>query len=120
MISIAQIKKFAKVSESIEFNGASRKEKYEWIEEIILRFKYFSLKKKDKSVLKKYIMQMTGFSDAQLTRLTAKKKKSGKIIADTTRRHKFGRIYTPEDIAKLIETDKVPNLCKLVPQTQPV
>jgi len=34
MISIAQIKEFAKVSENIEFNGASRKEKYEWIERI--------------------------------------------------------------------------------------
>lgn len=107
MISIAQIKEFAKVSKSIEFNGASRKEKYGWIEEILFKFKYFSVRKRDKSILKKYMMQMTGFSDAQLTRLIAKKKKCGKIIADATGKHKFTRIYTPEDIAKLIETDKV-------------
>lgn len=106
MISLAQIKEFAKVSAGIEFEGASRKEKYEWIEEIVSRFKYFSLKKKDKSILKAYILQMTGFSDAQLARLIAKKKKYGKIITDASGRHKFARTYTPEDIAKLIETDK--------------
>ena len=106
MISLAQIKEFVKISKDIQFKGASRKEKYEWIEEILFRFKYFSLKKKNKSILKKYMMQMTGFSDAQITRLIGKKKKCGKIIADTTGKHKFTRIYTPEDIAKLIETDK--------------
>lgn len=107
MISIAQIKEFAKIAEgSIEFQGKTRDEQYAWIENVLSRFKYFSLRKKNKSIVKKYIMQMTGFSDAQLTRLIAKKKKNGKISADTAGRHKFARIYTPEDVARLIETDK--------------
>lgn len=109
MVSIAQIKEFVKVAKSIQFQGISRKEKYEWLEDVLLRFRYFVLRKKEKSILKKYIMQMTGFSDAQLTRLTAKKKKFGKILADTTKRHRFTKIYTPEDVARLIETDKVHN-----------
>src|SRR3990167_2953157 len=94
MISLAQIKEFVKISKDIQFKGASRKEKYEWIEEILFRFKYFSLKKKNKSILKKYMMQMTGFSDAQITRLIGKKKKCGKIIADTTGKHKLDRKST--------------------------
>lgn len=105
MVSIAQIKEFIKVSKDIEFRGARRKEKYAWIEEVLLRFRYFSLTKREKSVLKQYIMKMTGFSDAQLTRLIAKKKKVGKILADTTTRHRFPKKYTPEDVARLIETD---------------
>lgn len=109
MISISQIKEFIKVAKDIEFRGARRKEKYEWIEELLLRFRYFTLHKKEKSILKNYILQMTGFSDAQLTRLIAKKKKTGKILANTTRRHCFSKKYTPEDIAKLIETDKAHN-----------
>lgn len=54
-------------------------------------------------------MKMTGFSDAQITRLIAKKKKMGKIRADTTKRHRFPKRYTPEDVAYIIETDKAHN-----------
>lgn len=106
MVSITQIKEFIKVAKDIEFCGASRKEKYAWIEEVLLRFRYFRLRKKEKSALKKYMMQMTGFSDAQLTRLIAKRKKTGKISADSTTKHKFEKTYTTEDVALLIETDK--------------
>lgn len=48
---------------------------------------------------------MTGYSDAQLTRLIAKKKKVGKIIANNRSRHCFPRKYAPADVARLIETD---------------
>lgn len=109
MVSIAQIKEFIKVSKGIEFRGAERKEKYEWVETILQRFAYFSLSKREKSTLKAYMMKMTGFSDAQLTRLIAKKKKIGKILADTTKRHCFPKKYTPEDAARLIDTDNAHN-----------
>jgi len=106
MVSIAQIKEFIKVSKDIEFTATSRTEKYQWIETVLGRFKYFSLRKKDKTILKRYMMEMAGFSDAQMTRLVAKKKKIGKILADSTKRHRFTKTYTPEDVAALIETDK--------------
>ena len=105
IVSIAQIKEFIKVAKNIEFRGASQKEKYQWIETVLLRFRYFSCRKKEKSILKKYIQQMTGYSDAQLTRLIAKKKKIGKIAANTTKHHHFPKKYGPVDIACLIETD---------------
>lgn len=105
IISISQIKEFIKVAKGIEFRGAKRKEKYEWIGEALFRFRYFTIRKKEKSVLKAYLMKMTGFSDAQLTRLIARKKKTGKILADTAKRHRFPKRYTPEDVARIIETD---------------
>ncbi len=106
MVTISQIREFSKVAKDIAFQGATRKEKYEWIGAIINRFRYFSCSKKDKSVIKQYIMRMAGYSDAQLTRLIAKKRKTGQILADTTKRHRFPCTYTPEDIGRLIETDK--------------
>lgn len=51
-------------------------------------------------------MQMTGYSKSQLTRLTAKKKKSGVIVAAEGERHHFSKKYTVDDVALLIETDK--------------
>lgn len=48
---------------------------------------------------------MTCLSDAQLTRLIARKKKFGKIWFESTGRHRFPKQYSPEDVARLIETD---------------
>lgn len=106
MVSIAQIKEFIKISGGIEFRATSRKEKYEWIQTVLSRFRYFSLRKKEKTILKRYMLEMTGFSDAQLTRLIAKKKGTGMIAVNTTGRNRFAKIYTPEDVALIIETDK--------------
>lgn len=79
IVCIAQIKEFLKVSRDVDFKTASRDEKYKWIEKILFKFRYFKLRKKDKTTLKAYMMNMTGFSDAQTTRLIAKKKKMGTI-----------------------------------------
>lgn len=107
MVSIAQLQEFKKVAGAITFQGSSQKEKYAWIEEIVIRFRYFSLKKKkEKSVVKQYLMQITSYSDAQITRLIKRKKKQGKIFRSSTKRNTFPRTYTPEDVALLIETDK--------------
>lgn len=105
MLSIAQIREFVRSSQIIKFQGVSRKEKYAWIENTLNRFGYFRLRKKDKSEIKKYIQSMSGFSDAQLTRLIVKKKEIGKILPASTRRHTFAAVYNADDIARLIETD---------------
>ena len=103
--SIAQIKEFIKVGQDITFKGSSRTEKYVWIEKTLTRFRYARLKKKDKSTIKSYLLRMTGFSDAQMTRLIKKKKQTGKIVASTSTRHRFSVKYTTEDVALLAETD---------------
>jgi len=103
--SITQIKEFLKLNHSISFKAVSRKEKYQWIEETLSKFRYFGLRKKDKTIVKNYIRQMTGLSDARTTRIIARKKKFGKLWISSTRRHRFPRKYTPEDVARLIETD---------------
>lgn len=105
IVSIPQIREFIKVAKGITFRGSTRKEKYRWTEDVLNKFRYFSLKKRDKTIVKSYIMKMTGYSDPQVTRLIAKKKKIGKIMACLTKRNKFFRIYTTDDVALLIETD---------------
>lgn len=48
---------------------------------------------------------MTGYSDAQVTRLIKKKKETRVIRAVTGKRHRFEKRYTPADVALLIKTD---------------
>lgn len=105
IVSIAQMGAFLKVGKGLSFTGMSRDEMYHWIERILSRFWYFSLKKKEKGIVKQYIMKMTGYSDAQLTRLVKKKKQTRVIRTVHTTRHTFKKVYGPADVALLIKTD---------------
>jgi len=102
---VAQIKAFLKVDSAIKFKATSKKEKYKWINEVLNRFRYFRLRKKDKGIVRSYIVKMTGLSKSQLGRIIAKKRKFGKVFYNSTARHSFPRKYTPIDIALLIKTD---------------
>lgn len=105
IVSIVQIREFLKTSALINFKGVSRKEKYQWLENIMNKFRYSQLGKKDKGIVKSYLIQMTGFSPSQIGKLIRKKKKNGKILASSTKRNSFPTIYTPSDIACLVKTD---------------
>ena len=109
MVSVAQIQAFTKVAQHIEFREASKKEKYQWIEDVLRRFRYYSCRKKEKSILKAYLIQMTGYAHAQIQRLIRKQRRWGKVFLSRTRRHTFPKTYTAEDIARLIETDNAHN-----------
>jgi hypothetical protein len=104
-VSIAQLANFLKVGDEISFRGQSRAEVYPWITDILDRFKYFWLRKKDKSIVKAYVRKMTGYSDAQITRLIRKKKQVGEIKGSTTKKNTFPKVYGPIDVGLLIKVD---------------
>lgn len=108
IVSISQIVHFLKHSHTISFNATSSvHEKYKWISDTLLKFRYFSLRKKDKTSVKRYIMKLTGYSHIHLKRLISRKKKTGYLIPSITARHSFPTRYTPQDISRLIVTDKL-------------
>lgn len=105
--TLEQISTFNNGSESRQFEGVNRKEKYEWIAHTLQRFKYFVLKKKEKSIVKTFVRRITGFSDAQMTRLIKQKKNVGVIVFQRKQPlHRFPRTYTKEDIALVMKTDE--------------
>ena len=104
---IAGIKRFLKGSTGMRLNGVLREEKYRWLTGILRRFNYFKRRKKEKSLVKEYMMRMTGFGDAQMGRLIAEKRDNGKIGLHAGARHCFARTYTQADIELLAETDNL-------------
>lgn len=104
---IGGIKKFLKGASGIRISGVLREEKYRWITRVLGRFSYFKLRKKEKTVVKKYMIYMTGFSDAQITRLIAEERNYGGIGLRAGSRHCFARTYTKADIELLAETDNL-------------
>ncbi len=67
--NINQLKEIIKVTKRIEFKANVLKEKYKWIDEVLGRFRYFSLRKKDRTIIRRYLGVMTGLKKAQITRL---------------------------------------------------
>jgi hypothetical protein len=72
--TLEQVKVFIEGSQEIDFKGLSAREKYRWIEEVLIRFRYPKLKKEGKGLIKSYLLKVTSYSRAQLTRLRLPKK----------------------------------------------
>ena len=105
VVSIEQLREFAKLDLSLKLKPTSKKEMYRWIDEVLNRFRYLRLPKKEKGIIRKYMRKMTGLSVSQLSRIIHIKRKKGIVALSSEKRNTFPRKYTPSDIALLIETD---------------
>lgn len=102
---INQVEQFTESAAAVEFCGSSRKEKYAWVEQTLLRFRYRRCRKKERSVVKQFVMKMTGYSDIQTKRLIGQYLATGKVLLSTKKKHRFATIYTTDDVALLARTD---------------
>ena len=91
--NISEVKKFLEQSGKLEFKRKKQADTYEWIEMVLDRLKYFEQNKKNKTIIKMYLEKMTGYSRAQITRLAAKYRETGKVEKTEYERHKFDRKY---------------------------
>jgi transposase InsO family protein len=111
IVSIAQLQMFLKavdgaVNFSSETKGNKNKQKrYEWIGRTLGKFRYGRLKKKEKGIVLKYLMQVTKLSNTHLKKLIGRKKKRKTLRVMTALRNAFPVRYETSDIARLIETD---------------
>ena len=108
-VTLAQVAKFLKASKGWKFKGLTREDKYKWLDSVIRRFDYYSRKKKEKGLLRRYMMLTTGFSEAQVERLVRQKLSTGGIKAARSSRNRFPTIYTKADMELLAETDNLHN-----------
>ncbi len=108
IVTVKQLEEFAKLSnEGATFSAQNKVQRNLWIEKVLARFKYFSCRKKDKIIIKKYLARMTNLSKTRIKRLIARKKKFGRISPYEIHRHRFERKYGPTDIALLLKTDNL-------------
>ena len=110
VLSITQLRNFLSGVGAISFSinkrgNRNKQEMYDWVGTVIARFRYFSLKKKEKSLVLKYIEKITKRSRPQIKKLIKKKKKFGKIKLSAIKKNVFPVRYGVSDIARLIETD---------------
>ena len=105
--TLEQVRRVAEGNEPVDFALADRASAYEFIRRTLVQFDYAALGKADKGAVKAYLAKMTGLSRAQLTRLMAQHRSTGRIrdrrSAGPSR--PFTRRYTAADIRLLVDVD---------------
>jgi transposase InsO family protein len=104
--SLEQIQVFLAGSGEVRFAGQRRQEVYAWVEKTLVRFQYTRLDKPGKGLVRRYLSRMTGLSRAQVTRLIALQRRTGRITAAAYERTRFATRYTAADVNLLAYVDK--------------
>jgi transposase InsO family protein len=107
LATIEQVKQFLEGNKSVEFRGLSVEEKYDWIETVLVRFRYHRLKRAEKGVIRRYMQKVTGYSRSEVSRLIGEYKQTGRLRRTQYKRHRFPRRYPPSDIEMLARTDEL-------------
>jgi Integrase core domain len=105
--TLEQVKGFVEGSQPVDFHGLNTREKYQWTEDVLRRFRYPKLQKEGKGLIKSYLLKVTGYSRSQITRLIRLYQESGKIQKTPYERYHFPQRYSAADVALLAKTDEL-------------
>jgi len=106
LVNFIQIKEFLQGTTAVDLSLTSRKEKYGFVKKTFDEFKYTTLSKKQKGVVRRYIRKVTGYSKAQIARVLASSF-LGDPYREEYKRHVFNKKYTASDILLLAKTDNL-------------
>jgi hypothetical protein len=106
--TIEDITLFLAGADSVELRiQGSKDDIYAWVERILGRFRYPILSKKDKGVVLGYLIQLSGYSRQQITRLVARYRETGHVRRRQRTVNGFKPKDTREDIMLLVEVDRL-------------
>ena len=106
--SLEQVRAFLEGSEAVDFVEGDRAGVYGLVRRTLVQLEYHRLGKPDKGLVRRYLGKVTGLSRAQLTRLIAQHRRTGRV---EDRRggppaKPFVRRYTRADVRLLAEVDE--------------
>lgn len=104
--TIDHLRKFVDGVLPITFRPLRRDERSQWIRSTLVRFKYLTLKRTDKKIVRQYTTKISGLSRAQIARHITAYRVNRPICAPYVRR-RFPVTYTQSDIELLAETDNL-------------
>ena len=103
------VRAFLGGSEATEITPHDREAAYAFIERTLVRFRYhFGLSRVGKGLVRAFLAKVTGYSGAQLTRLIAQQRRTGRIRDHRLRppARPFATVYATADARLLAETDE--------------
>ena len=106
--TLSEVRAFLDGSHPVNFRLVDRDDAYGFVRRTLVRFRYTTLDKPSKGLLRQFLGKVTGLSRAQLTRLIGQYRATGRI--EDRRRgpaRPFERRYTAADVRLLAETDEI-------------
>ena len=107
--TLDDIRAFLAGNDAADITPHDREAAYAFVERTLVRFGYhFGLPRAAKGLVRKFLAKVTGYSDAQLTRLIAQQRRTGHIRDHRLRppARPFATVYTATDAALLAEVDE--------------
>lgn len=104
-LTVPEIKHLLTATALLNFKAESKQESYQWIEQMLRSTRYWQLTKKERGVVRDYLMKMTGYGSSQMTELIKRWRECGCLRVKQYRRHSFPRTYTDRDVVILAQTD---------------
>src|SRR5210317_493548 len=77
--TLEQVRQFLGGVAVMEITIPSKTEGYRWIQGTLVRFRYLTLGKADRGLIRRYLQQISGYSRAQIARLIKQYRKTGRI-----------------------------------------
>ena len=105
--TLEQIRQFLDGTDSMEMAISSKSECYDWIRRTLARFRYRTLDRPARGVLRRYLCRLSGYSRAQVTRLIQRYRETGEIGRQQCTTNGFRVKYTWEDVRLLAELDEL-------------
>lgn len=104
-LSLEEMQEFIAGSRTVAFAAKGREAIYGFIERVLQQQQYRNLSKRQRGVVRRFLVKVTGLSRAQVTRLIAGWMKTRRVQRKPPFRPCFPRRYTPEDVSLLARVD---------------
>ena len=107
--TLDDIRSFLDGNVAADITPRDRKTAYAFVERTLVRFRYhIGLSRAGKGLVRAFLAKVTGYSDAQLTRLIAQQRRTGHIRDHRLRppSRPFATVYTTADALLLAEVDE--------------
>jgi len=105
--TLEQVRQFLAGVAVMKITIPSKTECYRWIQGTLVRFRYLTLGKADRGLIRRYLQQISGYSRAQIARLIKQYQKTGRIQRRQHTVKGFTSKYTREDIHLLAQLDEL-------------
>jgi hypothetical protein len=107
LTTVESLDQFLQGNQAIAFSVLGDKtERYQFTQKILVKFTYQTCSKKDKGLIRRFLMKMTGYSRQQVTRLIGQHKRKGRIEWQPCGDNGFSRRYSNEDVRLLALMDE--------------
>ena len=104
-LSLSEMEEFVKSNRGVRFNAAEPGGGYELIERVLRAQGYRRLRKSAKGTIRRFLVKVTGFSRAQMTRLIGRWQQTRRVERKPAHRPRFPWRYSRQDVALLAAVD---------------